>query len=74
MPNCRDCKVPIKFAKRHGAERVLPIDAKPTFEGGFVLFHQGGVLTARRAHLPADQMRPRHRAHYETCPKRKDRR
>lgn len=69
MPNCRDCQEPIKFA-RLGVGSI-PVDATSTFEGSYVFFHEGGVLTARPARLPADQMRPRHHHHLDTCPSRR---
>jgi len=73
MPNCRDCKEPIKFARL--GDRTVPLDATPDcHEGSFVLFHKGGVLTARPARLPADQMRPRHKHHFDTCKSRRHRR
>lgn len=76
MPNCRDCKEPIKFARLDG--RTIPVDAKSDcHEGSFVLFREGGVLTARPARLPQDYSRPRHRHHFDTCKTRryrKDRR
>lgn len=69
MPNCRDCSEPIKFARL--GDRTIPVDATNTFEGSFVLLHEGGVLTARPARLPADQMRPRHKHHFDTCKSRR---
>lgn len=66
MPNCRDCKAPIKFARING--RTVPVDAESDcHEGGLVLFREFGVLTARPAHLPRDYSRPRHRIHFDTC-------
>lgn len=72
MPNCRDCQEPIKFARV--GERTIPVDAISAFTGSFVLLHEGGVLKARPARLPADQMRPRHHHHFDSCRRRKDRR
>jgi hypothetical protein len=69
MPSCRDCSEPIKFARISG--RTIPVDATNTFEGSFVLFHEFGVLTARPARLPVDQMRPRHKHHFDTCKSRR---
>jgi hypothetical protein len=70
MPNCRDCKAPIKFAQIDG--RAVPVDAKSDcHEGSLVLFHDFGVLTARPAKLPQDYSRPRHRIHFETCKSRR---
>ena len=75
MPNCRDCKEPIKFA-RFG-NRTLPVDATSDHDGSLVLYRDFGVLKARPARLPQDYSRPRHRLHFDTCKKRryrKDRR
>lgn len=70
MPNCRDCKEPIKFARLDG--RTIPVNAEgDCHKGGFVLFHMGGILNARHARLPQDYGRPRHRHHSETCKKRR---
>lgn len=70
MPNCRDCHAPIKFARFAG--KTLPVDAESDcHEGGFVLFHDHGVLSARPARLPRDYSRPRHRLHLDTCAVRK---
>lgn len=70
MPNCRDCSAPIKFARFAG--KTLPVDAESDcHEGSFVLFHEGGILTARPARLPRDYSRPRHRLHFDTCKKRR---
>jgi len=71
MPNCRDCKEPIKFAR--AGDRTIPIDAKPTHGGSYVLLHDFGVLTARPVRLPQDYSRPRHRIHFDTCTKRRHR-
>lgn len=70
MPNCRDCKAPIKFARFSGS--TLPVDAEPDCHlGAFVLFHDHAVLTARPARLPRDYGRPRHRLHFHTCKSRR---
>lgn len=69
MPNCRDCSEPIKFARL--GDRTIPVDAASTFEGSFVLYRDFGVLKARPARLPADQMRPRHKHHFDTCKSRR---
>lgn len=70
MPNCRDCGVPIKFAKF--GDRVIPVDAESNPEqGSYVLFHDFGVLSARPAKLPRDYARPRHRHHFDTCKPRR---
>ena len=69
MPNCRDCQEPIKFARIGG--RTIPVDATSAFEGSYVLLHEGGVLMARPVRLPADQMRPRHKHHFDTCKSRR---
>lgn len=70
MPNCRDCKAPIKFARL--GDRTLPVDAESDcHEGSLVLFHEFGVLTARAARLPQDYSRPRHRIHFDTCKARR---
>lgn len=71
MPNCRDCKEPIKFAKLTGWS--IPVNAMPSFDGGFVLFHESGVLSARAARLPQDYNRPRHRFHFDFCKSRRHR-
>jgi hypothetical protein len=72
MPNCRNCQEPIKFAR--AGDRTIPVDAKPSHDGSFVLLHEGGVLTARPTRLPTDQTRPRHRHHFDTCKSRRYRR
>jgi hypothetical protein len=72
MPNCRDCKAPINFARL--GDRTVPVDAKPDQDGSFVLFHDFGVLSARPARLPRDYGRPRHRPHFDTCKSRRYRR
>lgn len=76
MPNCKVCSTEIRFAKTESG-KTMPVDATPSTDGNLVLFHQGGVLSSRAAHLPADQLRPRHKSHFATCPKadsfRKDR-
>jgi hypothetical protein len=69
MPNCRDCKAPIKFA-RFG-DRTIPVDALGDHEGSYVLFHESDVLSARPARLPLDYSRPRHRHHFDTCKSRR---
>ena len=70
MPNCRDCKEPIKFARLGG--RTVPVDAKSDcHEGSLVLFREFGVLKARPARLPQDYSRPRHRIHFDTCKSRR---
>lgn len=77
MPNCRACTAEIRFAKT-ASGKSMPVDTKPSTDGNLVLFHEGGVLCSRAARLPADQLRPRHKSHFATCPKagdfRKDRR
>lgn len=71
MPNCRDCKAPIKFA-RLGEHCTVPVDAESDcHEGSLVLFHDLGVLTARPAKLPQDYSRPRHCLHFNTCKARR---
>lgn len=70
MPNCRDCRKPIRFAL--AGDATIPVDAKPSFEGNFVLFHgEDWALMARPARLPADQMRPRYKHHFDSCPQRR---
>lgn len=68
MPNCRDCKAPIKFARL--GDRTIPVDAKPAFEGSYVLFREFGVLMARAARLPRDYAVSRYRCHFDTCKSR----
>jgi hypothetical protein len=70
MPNCRDCKAPINFARL--GDRTIPVDAESDcHEGSFVLFRDFGVLKARPARLPRDYSRPRHRHHFDTCKARR---
>lgn len=77
MPNCKACDTEIRFAKTK-AGKAMPVDATPSTDGNLVLLHdEHGTLCARPAH-PADQLRPRHKAHFATCTSpgsfRKDRR
>lgn len=72
MASCRACSAPIRFAKHVSTGKAHPVDDKPSQDGNLVLFHEGGVLMVRHAKLPADQMRPRHKSHFATCPKAKD--
>lgn len=70
MPNCRDCKAPIKFARM--GDNTHPVDAESDpHNGSLVLFHDGGILKARPARLPQDYSRPRHRHHFDTCKSRR---
>lgn len=70
MPNCRDCKAPIKFASYRGS--TVPVDVESDcHEGTLVLFHERSVLCARPARLPDDYSRPRHRLHFDTCKSRR---
>lgn len=74
MPTCKNCHQPIRFAKLGG--RSVPVDAESNTDGGLVLFRDGlaGVLTARPARRPADQLLRRHRLHFDSCTDRRQRR
>jgi hypothetical protein len=67
VARCRACSAPIRFAQHVSTGKAHPVDEQPSTEGNLVLFHEGGVLKARHASLPADQMRPRHKSHFATC-------
>lgn len=77
MPNCKACDTEIRFAKTK-AGKTMPVDAKSSTDGNLVLFRDGHGTLCSRAAGPADQLRPRHKAHFATCPQagsfRKDRR
>lgn len=78
MPNCKACDAEIRFAKTESG-KTMPVDAASSTDGTLVLFHdEHGALCVRMAIPPADQLRPRHKAHFATCPQagsfRKDRR
>lgn len=69
MASCRACGAPIKFAQHVSTGKAHPVDETPSQEGNLVLFHEHGVLMVRHAKLPDDQLRPRHKSHFATCPK-----
>lgn len=64
---CRSCEAEVAWAITED-ERWIPLDPTPRTDGNLVVFHQGGQVRVRSARLPDDQMRPRHVAHFVTCP------
>ena len=54
MASCRACSAPIKFAVHTSTGKSHPVN---------------GILKCRKASLPADYSRPRHKSHFATCPK-----
>jgi hypothetical protein len=78
MPNCKACDAEIRFARTESG-KTMPVDAESSTDGSLVLYHdEHGALCCRMAVPPADQLRPRHKAHFATCTSpesfRKDRR
>ena len=62
---CQSCAAPIVWAMTDRGRR-MPVDVEPVDDGNLVLVWRGDVLTV--AVVGHEDRRPRHRAHFATCP------
>jgi hypothetical protein len=64
---CRSCSAPIAWAKTPTG-KAMPVDFEPVSTGNIVLFDGPEGLLAVVAHATAAPGKPRHQAHFVSCP------
>jgi len=64
MSVCRSCEAEIEWAQTD-AGKMMPLDAKPTDDGTFVLI---GGKTRKANQGDLELRRPLHTSHFATCP------
>lgn len=64
---CRSCGAPIAWAKTPTG-RSMPVDFAPVANGNVVLFDGPDGLLAVVAYASAAPGKPRHQAHFVSCP------